>query len=599
MLQRFYNLCRKPIIEVDSTSMIETSENILRRTYRKRTDGHIDFQIDALILPDDMVWPSFLSKARCRFHHIYFQRQSVLDANRRKITLKRICNRSQVVWSGAPGIRKSSETNYIFMELLRHLGEDGWPSMVAFHTRYNIFTFTTAGVQRIRINFSDLLEFSQKHAHDGSVLILELEYYENNPVIVMPFLTAVPTMDLRTKFKFFMKARGGIFMLISPPDVEEVCLMTEAIMDICPNNDIFINQSKKDAIDIIRTRAMKVGAVPLNLFCKEETFQIHVKRMKQFSNALNSCLDSLNIFHVPREAQLLVAPFLRYGVTDPTIALSYEEAAQDYFASLAKEDPTVVASLGSSYSFEFRYLTDYAKLLHIEEVRTCQDIKSMISLGFDYQLSDINIRLQGKLSPQLFQDFDDGYNNCDHWEWHKDVGPRTELSYESKVSRDQTPVLPRCLKEISFKGMYFKGSVSDIEPNVLYRSISRTMAWCEQFTVDHANKTIYFYQINSINLSNHVFSISTIRNIMTNLGMFKEHNLGYNMTLLCFCDWSQVKSHGAEFQNKEEDGHFSLDELRAKGDEVAARLNVYVVRAYLFPFPQKHLLSFFFRRSIY
>ena len=123
MLQRFYNLCRKPIIEVDSTSMIETSENILRRTYRKRTDGHIDFQIDALILPDDMVWPSFLSKARCRFHHIYFQRQSVLDANRRKITLKRICNRSQVVWSGAPGIGKSSETNYIFM-LFKYLLQD-------------------------------------------------------------------------------------------------------------------------------------------------------------------------------------------------------------------------------------------------------------------------------------------------------------------------------------------------------------------------------------------------------------------------------------------------------------------------------------------
>ena len=145
LLQRFLKLCKKPIVDSNDTGSCKVSYNIVRRVYKKHTVGHMDFRIDALLLPEDMIWPSFLaSKQRgSGFKNIYLQRQTAVDINRRKISLDILRKRGKVVWAGSPGIGKSCDINFILMELLRHLGKEGWPGEVLFRVEDYLYTLYT------------------------------------------------------------------------------------------------------------------------------------------------------------------------------------------------------------------------------------------------------------------------------------------------------------------------------------------------------------------------------------------------------------------------------------------------------------------------
>ena len=332
MLQRFLRICKNPIIECDGSASLATSDNIVRRVYRKQTEGGMKFQIDALILPEGMIWPTFLAvkQRRSFFKNIYFQRQTAADVNRRIISLDLLRKNYEAIWVGSPGIGKSCDINYIFIELLHHLGEDGWPSMVAFRSESILFTFTASNVTYTPICFSELLNYSQIHEDDNSVLILELLESENDPILSMPFILAVSPIDLASKFKTLGKSGFDEFMLISPPDVEEVCLMTEAMMDICPENKIFKGNTKEEAISIVRTRALKIGAIPRYLFCSERNFITRLTLMKvSATSKLSSDFQTLSVNNIPDAAKCFVAPYFRPGVTDPRLHVSYVKAAPD------------------------------------------------------------------------------------------------------------------------------------------------------------------------------------------------------------------------------------------------------------------------------
>ena len=217
MLERFLRLCKQPIVESDAAS----PDRIVRRVYRKRTEGNIDFQIDALILPVDLMWPTFMETKQQNqgFKNIYFQRQTLIDVNRRAYSLDLLRRKKSVIWTGSSGIGKSCDINNILLELLSHLGEDTWPSMVALRVEGFLYSFTNTGVTCIRITFSDLYDFSVIHEDDNSVLILELQESENDPIIRMPFILALSAINLDVTLKTVRKSGGRRFMLISPPEV--------------------------------------------------------------------------------------------------------------------------------------------------------------------------------------------------------------------------------------------------------------------------------------------------------------------------------------------------------------------------------------------
>ena len=266
------------------------------------------------------------------------------------------------IWVGSPGIGKSCDMNHIFIELLRHLGEDGWPRQVAFRQDCFLFTFTESNVTLSRFYYSDLQYYTAMHEYDNSVLILELQGNEKDPGISMPFIMAIGSRDIKSTLKSTLQDSVDGLMLISPPDIEEVSLMTEAIMNIYPNNDIFNGKSKDEAVDIVRTRAQKIGAIPRYIFNSERKFESRLHDMRTSATAkLSYAFEELSVDNIPKEAEVFAAPYFRPGVTDPSLYVRYKKAAPDFLVTSPEECCDVLVTLDSLYSYESRYLSDDAK----------------------------------------------------------------------------------------------------------------------------------------------------------------------------------------------------------------------------------------------
>ena len=373
----FLKICKNPIIECDGSASLTKSDNIVRRVYKKHTEGHMDFRVDALVLPEGMIWPSFLPSIQDEsyFKNIYLQRQNAVDINRRTMSLDILRKRGKVIWAGSPGIGKSCDLNAIFIDLLSHLGEDDWPSVVLFRVEESLYTFTASGVTQARFTYSELEEYSRRYKNTDSVLILELQESETDPVVNMPFILAVSESDLNSRLKTIEKTRGYTLMLVTPPDIEEVCLMAEASMGICPKNDIFEDKSKEDAVSIVRERALQVGAIPRYLFCDDNDFKQRLGDMKSSASvSLPFDLAALSIYNIPEVAQYLMAPYFRSHVTNPIITLNYEDAASDYFNAIVGDERDRMMRFRSISSYEFRYLCENAKIIHMKASKDPKDI---------------------------------------------------------------------------------------------------------------------------------------------------------------------------------------------------------------------------------
>jgi len=488
-----------------------------------------------------------------------------------------------VIWTGFPGIGKSTDINYILMELLLHMGEESWPAMVAFRVNDYLFEFTSTDVRCVPITFDGLIRYAKKHGRDNSVLILELIGDETTPLMKMPFIIAESSRRLKNKFKDHILADSAKIMLVTPPDVEEVCLMSEAIVEVCPNNTIFEGKTKAEAISLVRKRAWKIGAIPRYLFGSKGLHSLRLKDMiAKASSKLSFDTDALNVDDISPGAQYFVAPYFKFGVTDPSYHYSYEEAAPELFASLSDDDE--MHSSAESSSYEFRYLSDYAKLLHATKLKDVQVIESLKSMGVAYQVSEAIIRHGGILPVRSFEKLNENYLS-DSWEWHKDVGAETTLSRDSLLPAQQIPTLPRCSDEIIFGGTYYEGSVSQLKEDRLYRGHYVNLCLYKYFTVDHKKKVLNLYHVTSVDLKDHSFPMSAIESIMSKLRMFEKNNLEYNIVLLCFCDWSRTVTHGIKFDAG------SLKTLRSQGDPIATRLQTYVIRACLLPLSTKYELG--------
>ena len=477
-----------------------------------------------------MIWPTFVPMKQdgSYFQNIYFQRQSSVDVNRRRMSLDLLRKNKSVIWIGLRGIGKSCDLNYIFMELLSHLGEESWLSQVAYRTGKALYTFTAFGVKYSQLDYSDLDHYTTFHKNDHSVLILELQESEMDPSMSMPYILAVAADDLQTKLKTVHKTRNNVDMLISPPDVEEVCLMTEAIMDICPNNDIFEGMTQEEAVSIIRSRALKIGTVPKFLFCNVELFKSRLNEMirvakYEFSPEFNT----LSFDHIPRDLPYLVAPYFRPRVTDPIYPHDYEIAALDYFNSLCiPSDPLDSYEfhffMNVLSSYEYRYLSEYVKMIHFSFLKYPDKIKFIKSFRLDYQLAEAVIKFGGiRIDPHPFESIFDRISS-EHWEWHENIDYNETLSRNSLLPNDKIPVLPRCSAEINIDEMYYEGDVRELKEDRVYCGSFHSLALYGYLTVDHGNKRIYLYHVKTDDLNKYPVTMTTINAVMEKLCLFDD-----------------------------------------------------------------------------
>ncbi len=78
---------------------------------------------------------------------VLVQRMKPVDKDRFKRTIEYLRNGNIVAWIGHSGIGKSTESTFLLMEFLFHLGEVDWPSVVAY--RIEDFLYEAMLVRRL------------------------------------------------------------------------------------------------------------------------------------------------------------------------------------------------------------------------------------------------------------------------------------------------------------------------------------------------------------------------------------------------------------------------------------------------------------------
>ena len=142
--------------------------------------------------------------------------------------------------------------------------------------------------------------------------------------------------------------------------------MTEAIVELCPGINLFGGCSKEEAVSIVRSRAQKVGPIPLYLFCEESRYNVGLRTMEASARSFFRDIDSLSILDIPPTVHAFMAPYLRPGVTDARFPLTYKEAAPDFFFSLKEGDIRgKIKDWAALPSYEIRFLSDHALLMYV------------------------------------------------------------------------------------------------------------------------------------------------------------------------------------------------------------------------------------------
>ena len=110
--------------------------------------------------------------------------------------------------------------------------------------------------------------------------------------------------------------------------------------------------------------------------------------------------------------------------------------------------------------------------------------------------------------------------------------------------------------------------------------------------MDHEEKKIYLYQVTGDDLKDHPFAMHTINTFMTKLSLFEVKNVEYKLILLCFCDWNRKISHGTKFFDTNMNRNIVfLNQLRSQKNQLAVRLDVFIIRACLLSSKAKSILK--------
>jgi hypothetical protein len=231
-------------------------------------DDGDDPVIEAHILPS--AWPLFAAskQVEAASTQVHFHRLGRPHVGRCNETLRLLRAGKKVVWLGPPGIGKSAGMNYVLAELLRHMGDEGWPPLVALRVEGELTLFSLADDGSLKVdvkpisisNLNDLFVWSEYiKARDG-VLVLELSEVEFGIQLYCPVVFSTVSSEADTHFRGLDKA-GLIWLLDDPWSVREVqsaALCMFAMGDLLDPAAVTV----EDTLSLVSQRYGEVGGLP-------------------------------------------------------------------------------------------------------------------------------------------------------------------------------------------------------------------------------------------------------------------------------------------------------------------------------------------------
>ena len=143
------NLCRSEPLEVSwedfqRSDFVFPDDRITRVCVTSKASvEEAPASVVGYFLPRGMSWFTFkdIKQMASGAQSALTIKNTKIDTDIRNKTLNNLRNRRSQVWMGHSGIGKTIEVNYIMMELLRNLGEEGWPKQVAHRIDDEIYYY--------------------------------------------------------------------------------------------------------------------------------------------------------------------------------------------------------------------------------------------------------------------------------------------------------------------------------------------------------------------------------------------------------------------------------------------------------------------------
>ena len=556
-------------MEADSlTGLIEKS--LAGRVFVNVSEG--DESLLGCFLPEGNIFPSMLDSKQKEVtgNNMVVRRMQPVDDQRFADSIAHLKRGKNVFWLGLPGISKSTESNFLLMEFLEHMGQEGWPKFVTHRIKEILYEYSLGPGGEVVCNSSRKapnLEAVTSYCNEKyetlppqqrPVLFLELGESEHDPCVQLPVFIALSSRDVMNELKSLMKAGGCFEFVVRPHSAAEMRIMGRMMLHVDKNGtleklDLPSNSSEEDCMSAIDSRVSIVGPIFRHVFASKSDYARHLLNMNtsavKFFSVYN--LQELGYYHIPSDLKYVVAPY-------PTTPQDREQRS------------------GPCADVIFKFLSPYAAQLVSQAVHKQENIDSLRQFGFDYQV--VEAVLQNSLMAESVIGPIPKWTTAD-WEYYKDPGYTEPLLPDHLLNNSAAILHPKCGTMSEFRGAVFHADVCGLRPRVLYKSRTHNFRLGEFFTVNDNSTAINFYACSTKSLSNHPYSVASIRAMFEALGLLKEANLDVKVNLISFVDWSLGSVCGCKFK----DGNYSLTiaqlHQQASFADIGERFNSYIVRA--------------------
>jgi hypothetical protein len=519
--------------------------------------------LQAHVLP--MQWTLFkVSKQRnAQCTSTYFHRVGQADELRFEATLAGLRKTpipEQIVWVGTPGIGKSSGLNFVLVELLRHLGENGWPPLVVVRIEKRLVWFRMDTVEITSLpNIEDLLSESEDIAKEKGVLVLELADSEVGIELHCGAVLSLSNRDVHKEFQGMKKA-GARFFVIGPWARQE--LQAAGCVQFCLGQlDPTLGDSLLEVQAGIAGRYSEVGGIPRLVFSKVQ-YERHLEDKRRITQALFfKDLEEISLFHVTAGAKYFLSPSpVKFTKSD-----------------LEEDSKLMLAQYSDHHSWQWTFLSSK---LAAAAAELCQQmpkkVEAMLEFGVRFQLEEAIAEVA------LLDGFPVASPFHTHkWEWIADPGHKHTI--ERPMICAPPAGFQMCTRLNEFPGRVFVADVRTLEEKTLYGSSGWQMVLGEWLSVSHSERTVFMYQVSDQPPPEHAFSLSNVNKVRTSLSMDVEQK--YKLVIVYLMDSGKAKSFSSS-QVKGlaiKDGETKTKKLSSLKDHGELEVSGFIVRASLVP----------------
>lgn len=589
-----FDACRRPILSKNVTSIGEFTRDEERIT--KVAYGAEEGSIEAYVLPSTVVkWPSFYNTVQKQAiaTEVLCIRTDMMNNVRRQMIIENTLLGHDSITKGPFSIGKSSESNYLLLEFLRNIGQEGYPRNVLYRIpgscvlEFSLDAENKSVVKKISNfrSFNDIYSITQRYNHKDSVMFLEIGESEKDPTSEIPCIVTASCDNFENTYKTLSKS-GATVYLAELPSPKQLVEQVKAIRLLSQDSGEFQHLSLEQCIETAKERVAIVGPITRFVFSEHQFNRI---RSSIIQNSFFHFLHNMDIDNIPENiAQFFVGPVFKEGALVPK-----------YIANMPNSNDFI-------YRIEFVSL--FSKNVAASQVSRTEivDILRRHSYQLDSQIAE------GMMVQALFETLPTYSNFAEecarnNWVIHKDPGYRSKLSKSNLLGATETKcildgsAMPWASSERFFRGAYCSQDVSTLDERVVYRSRTNTFSLGDNLMVNHATKEVWLFQPTVVNPARHPLIVATLKTVMEKLNMFDGVGKEYKVVILVFTDDKlREVTQGCKFMHEKkeayevvEEDEFTLSELQRSSEqstsELMNRVKTYVVCSVYYPKLQKQL----------